>query len=118
MALRLGAYGIVVWLLLLALTGAVVIFLYIIRSPVPVNSPEALKMGGIAGVVSAAVQWLLLFAAYSVNILKVALSSADVLLLFVCLLGLLGCVSPVSAFIAARYLKWKKLANVGLKGQL
>lgn len=116
--LQLGVYGGAVWLLSLILTGAIATFFYVIRSPVPVKPKDVLKVGGIAGVVSAVVQWLLLVLAYFVNTLPISLGSAEALLLFVCLLCLLGCVSPISAIIAVRYLKREKLTSTNVKGHL
>lgn len=116
-SLRLVTFGMAVWLVSLSLTGAVVALFYVARSPVAVKPADVYKIGGLAGIVSAVVQWLLLVSAYFVNLLPVPLGSAQALVLFVCLQGLLGCISPISAFIAVRYLKGEKLTTASLSGR-
>lgn len=116
LALRLGTYGGAVWLLSLALTGAAAASFYVGRSPAPVKPADVFKVGGVAGVVSALLQWLLLVSAYFFNALPIPLGSAEALLVLVCLLGLLGCLSPVSAYIAVRYLRGERLTTSNAEG--
>jgi hypothetical protein len=109
LVLGLGVFGLLVWLLSLFITGPLVTILYIRRSPVPLKPTDALGIGTIVGLSSALVQWLLLVLAYFVgatyfaNSLSGSLGSSDALLWLVCLLGLLGCLSPSSAFLATRF---------------
>lgn len=116
LVLQLGIYGGAIWLLSLTLTGALAAFFYALHAPDSVKPADVLKVGGIAGIMSAVVQWLLLILTYSILTLPVSIGSAEVLLLFVCLLGLLGGLSPLSAWLAVRYLKGEKLRSAGLKG--
>lgn len=107
--LRLGLFGVALWLLSLFLTGALIGLLYSVRAPGQLKDADALAIGGVGGLVSAIVQWLLLIVAYFINSGYFAnkligpFGSDDALLLLVCLLGLLGCFSPIGAFIAVRY---------------
>ena len=111
LALQLGIFGGTMWLISLTLTGAAVATFYVTRSPAPVKPLDVLKVGGVAGVVSAVVQWLLLVLTYLSSALTIRMGSAEALLVLVCLLGLLGCVSPLSAILAVRLLRGEKLQN-------
>lgn len=108
--LELGIFGVAIWLLSLFLIGPLVTILYIIRSSVPVKPSDAFGIGALAGLTSAVAQWLLLVVAYVfgatyfANNLAGKFGSDDALILFACLLGLLGGFSPIGAFVTARVL--------------
>jgi len=109
--LGFGFIGVTVWLLSLSLTGILTTVAYLFRSPIPLKPAEALRMGILGGLISAVVQWLLLILAYFISanyyagILPTGFGSEDALLLLICLLVVLGCISPVGAVITARYIQ-------------